>query len=97
MERPGAAKNDCTILPKTDPRCSKDGRTNVAYGPGCGGLTGSQATAPVRLVSRRKTLPPCMTCSDARSGPPNAMLAIGVAANSGVLRMFVHRPGCSNT
>src|SRR5207247_157714 len=38
--------------------------------PGCGGLMGSHETTPVRLVSRRKIFPPCVTYSHARPGPP---------------------------
>src|SRR5438445_4055632 len=60
--------------------------------PGCGGLTGSHATTPVRLVSRRNSLAPCVTYSQLRPGPPKATLVIGVALTSGLFRMFVHRP-----
>src|SRR5206468_11659827 len=77
-----------------------DGREEhrgASHRPGCGGLTGSHATTPARFVSRRNSLPPCVTYSHARPGPPKAMLVIGVAVNSGLFRMFVHRPGCSHT
>src|SRR5262249_62246124 len=70
---------------------------DAAHNPGCGGLTSSQATTPVRFVSRRNSFPPCVTYSHERPGPPNARSVTGVEVNCGLLRMFVHRPGCSQT